>query len=488
MNYLGIDVGTSGVKVVLLNNKQSCLASASIELKVDNPKPLWSEQNPEDWWRATCKAIDQLKKEKAKDLAEVAAIGLTGQMHGAACIDKNNRPLRPAILWNDGRSFAECEILNKHAADFKAINGNTVMPGFTAPKLLWLQKHEPEVFQQIYKVLLPKDFIRLKLSGDYATDLSDAAGTSWLDVNKRCWSEPLLAATNLTLDHMPKVYEGIEVTGELTTELAQRWGMKKVKIVAGGGDNAAGAISIGIINSERAMLSLGTSGVYFVPTSKFAPDPTKGFHTFCHCIPNTWHQMGVILSAANSLSWWCKVTNQTEEQLLIELVEQKKTQQTPIFLPYLSGERTPHNNPFAQGIFFGITNSTDRAEMTRAVLEGVAFALLDCQNVLRETGTDVEQISVIGGGSRSKLWGQILANVLNKPLSYHNESTLGPAFGAARLAIIAERNKPIEEIAFLPTVIETINPMPSQKKYYQARFAKYREIYHNNKNLFNLGE
>lgn len=485
MSYLGIDLGTSGVKVVLIDAVQHCIAQASIPLTVSRPKDLWSEQNPEDWWQATCNAIDNLKASNNNELAAVKAIGITGQMHGATCIDKNNLPLRPAILWNDCRSHAECEVLNQHPADFKGINGNMVMPGFTAPKLLWLQQHEPEIFKQIHKVLLPKDYIRLQLSGDYASDLSDAAGTSWLDVKNRCWSEQLLAATNLNLEQMPKVYEGTEVTGVLLADLAAKWGMSsEVKIVAGAGDNAAGAISLGIIKENRAMLSLGTSGVYFVPCASFNPDPSKGLHTFCHCIPNTWHQMGVILSAASCLSWWGEVTGQQDTAKLVAKAEQKTLQQVPLFLPYLSGERTPHNDSFAKGVFFGMTHTTGQAEFIQAVLEGVAFAIADCQNALQEVGTEVAEISIIGGGAKSKYWGQILASVLNKPLSYHNESELGPAFGAARLAMIGDLAAPVGEIASLPKVIDVIHPKPRQNEIYMERFGRYRKLYQQLKSSF----
>ncbi|MCK4608376.1 MAG: xylulokinase, partial [Gammaproteobacteria bacterium] len=246
MNYLGIDIGTSAVKVVLINAKEQPIAQVSIALTISRPEPLWSEQDPNSWWQATYTAIDKLKQDHPKQLSQVKTIGLTGQMHGATCIDSKDNPLRPAILWNDGRSYAECDILNNHSADFKSINGNMVMPGFTAPKLLWLQKHEPHIFKQLHKVLLPKDFIRLKLTGDYASDMSDASGTSWLDVEKRAWSKTLLAATNLTADAMPIVYEGTAVTGILKSSLALGWGINTaVKIVAGAGDNAAGAISLG---------------------------------------------------------------------------------------------------------------------------------------------------------------------------------------------------------------------------------------------------
>ncbi|KPJ67901.1 MAG: xylulose kinase [Coxiella sp. DG_40] len=479
MTYLGIDIGTSAVKTVLVNDEQKLISQSSVPLKISRSKKLWSEQNPEDWWLATCLAIENVKKNNKSALAALKAIGVTGQMHGAVCIDKNNKPLRPAILWNDGRSYQECDILNNHPADFKGINGNTVMPGFTAPKLLWIQQHEAKIFNKIYKVLLPKDYIRFKLSQDYATDLSDASGTSWLDVGNRCWSERLLAATKLTIEQMPKLFEGTEVTGELSSDLASQWGTSKnVKIIAGAGDNAAGAVSLGIIEPNRAMLSIGTSGVYFVPCMEFKPNPEKGFHTFCHCIPNKWHQMGVILSAASCFSWWLKITGEkTENRLITEVKRSGSLRNVPIFLPYLSGERTPHDNPFAQGVFFGITHDTNRLALTQAVLEGVAFAIADCQAVLKEAGTETTQVSVIGGGAKNKYWGTILANIINKTLLYHNESELGPAFGAARLAIIGDLNVPVDEIATFPKIGHTINPNQREHENYMVRFELYRKIY-----------
>lgn len=483
MLYLGIDIGTSAIKIVLTKANQQVLAQLSQPLTVSRPQPLWSEQAPEDWWQVVDQIIQTLAKEH--DLSAVQAIGVAGQMHGAVCLGRDDQVLRPAILWNDGRSHQQCDILNAHPADFKRINGNTVMPGFTAPKLLWLQQHEPAVFADIHKVLLPKDYINWQLSGEYATDVSDAAGTAWLDVGQRCWSAELLAATGLTLQQMPKVHEGIEVIGQLRPHLAQRWGMSKaVNIVAGAGDNAAGAVSLGIINDDRAMLSLGTSGVYFVPNPDFRPDTSKGFHSFCHCMPNTWHQMGVILSAASCIKWWLNVTKMTDENALLLEAEQADAKHVPIFLPYLSGERTPHNDALAKGNFFAMTHATGRAEFTQAVLEGVAFAIADCQHVLQQAGTEVNQVSLIGGGAKSTYWGQILANVLNKPMSYHNESRLGPAFGAARLAMINGQPARVQDVVQLVNVTNTIQPDRQQHLQYQQRLSIYRQLYQQLKPLW----
>jgi len=312
--YLGIDVGTSSVKVVLLDQDLKMQAQACESLALSHPKPLWSEQNPEDWWLAVDKAVATLPKDKR---AKITAIGLTGQMHGAVLLDKNNQVLRPAILWNDGRSAKECEQIVEAVSNASDITGNLVMPGFTAPKLLWVKHHEPEIFKQLHKVLLPKDYIRFCLSGDYATDLSDASGTSWLNVKKRTWSQELLAACDLTVDHMPTLHEGTETTGVVSDSIAKKWGIpKNTPIVAGGGDNAASAISVDVVNKGDAFLSLGTSGVLFAADDAYHANPEAGIHTMCHCLPNKWHEMAVHLNAAGCLSWLANLLKTTVAELM----------------------------------------------------------------------------------------------------------------------------------------------------------------------------
>lgn len=299
--YLGIDLGTSGVKLVLLDEQQTLLATHSTALSISRPQPLWSEQNPAEWWQAIQTSIQALKSQY--DLKQIKAIGLTGQMHGAVVLDQQNHVLYPAILWNDGRSFAECVELEQQVPDSRQITGNLMMPGFTAPKLKWLAKHQPNLFSQIHKVLLPKDYIRLLMTGDYVSDMSDAAGTMWLDVAKRAWSEPLLAACGLSLEQMPELREGNQISAVLSPEIAEQWGINPVPVIAGGGDNAAGAIGVGLYKAGQAMLSLGTSGVYFVVTDKFVSNPEKAVHSFCHALPQRWHLMSVILSAASCIDW-----------------------------------------------------------------------------------------------------------------------------------------------------------------------------------------
>ena len=388
--HLGIDLGTSGVKTVVTDHDGAVAAQATATLTVSNPQPLWSEQNSADWWRATQTAIAQLRVEIS--LEGIRGIGLSGQMHGAVLLDRSDRVLRPAILWNDGRSFAECAALDPLA---RRVAGNLAMPGFTAPKLLWVRAHEPQIFGAVARVLLPKDWLRLMMTGDALSDMSDAAGTLWLDVGARAWSPELLAATGLTEAQMPGLVEGTQPAGTLRTEIAEAWGLPHGCVVAGGaGDNAAGAAGIGCIAPGQAFVSLGTSGVIFVSDASFLPDPDRTVHAFCHCIPGTWHRMSVILSAAASLSWLARVTSSMEAALLGEVeLAGAAARGRLVFLPYLSGERTPHNDPAAAGVFFGMTGDTTRADLARAVLEGVAFALADGLDALEARGNRIERLT-----------------------------------------------------------------------------------------------
>lgn len=477
--YLGIDLGTSGVKVVILDDNNELVAQASSGLDVSIPQPLWSEQDPAHWWSATNDAVAQLKASNPQELAAVKGIGLSGQMHGATILDENDSVIRPAILWNDGRSFKQCAELEEIVPESRKITGNIAMPGFTAPKLLWMKQEEPELFAKVKKVLLPKDYLRLLMTGEYAGDQSDCAGTLWLDVAKRDWSDEMLAACGLDRSHMPKLFEGTEVTGNLKPEVAAEWGMGEVPVAAGGGDNAAGAAGIGVINPGEAFLSLGTSGVYFVANETYLPNPDGAVHTFCHCIPNTWHQMSVILSAASCLAWVTKLTKAENEKSLLDEVEQldfsKPCEVT--FLPYLSGERTPHNDPSAKGVFFGLGHNTDRAVLARAVLEGVAYAFADGQQVLDDAGTEIKEVSVIGGGSKSPLWGKIMASVLERPLVYRKGADVGPAFGAARLGRLAVTGEDPAAVCTAGEIVDTVQPEADMSAYYKEGLAKYRALY-----------
>jgi xylulokinase len=477
--YLGIDVGTSSVKVVLVDDDQHIVAEGSSPLTVARPHPLWSEQSPGQWWNATSAALAQVRDSSREAFSAVRGIGLSGQMHGATLLDAKLRVLRPAILWNDGRSHAECAELEALEPRTRDITGNAAMPGFTAPKLLWLRRHEPAVFATVAHVLLPKDWLRLELSGELATDASDASGTLWLDVAKRLWSDEMLAASRLSVAQMPRVFEGSQPTGTLRRELAKEWGFSTPPVIAAGaGDNAAGAIGVGVVKAGQALLSLGTSGVVFLVTERFAPDPSRGVHAFCHCIPETWHQMSVMLSAASSLSWIASATGALDEAALLAEIEANATGPSSVlFLPYLSGERTPHNDPRAQGVFFGLTHGTTRADLGRAVIEGVAFGFADGLQALRDAGGSPREITVIGGGSRSALWTRILASVLGETLLVRERADQGPAFGAARLARIAVTGESIERVCQAPAIANRINPDGDLRGHYLHRIERYRDLY-----------
>lgn len=364
--YLGLDLGTSSVKAIIMNEQGDVIASHSVSLAISRPHPQWSEQDPLQWWQATEEVILQLGRSYPMD--QIEAIGLSGQMHGAVLLDAQQAVLRPAILWNDGRSFKQCQALETQYPQFKKITGNLVMPGFTAPKLQWVAENEPEIFQRIAHVLLPKDFLRWKMSGNFASDMSDSAGTLWLDMQKRDWSDELLNATGLTRRQMPTLFEGNQITGYLLADVAKKWHMKQVPIIAGGGDNAAGAIGVGVYQPGQAMLSLGTSGVYFVVSEKFLQNSDNAVHSFCHALPNTWHLMSVMLSAASCLDWVCQLTGIESVGAMFEEVEHATFADNPLlFLPYLSGERTPYNNPNAKGVFWGLTHEHQRADLCQAV-------------------------------------------------------------------------------------------------------------------------
>jgi len=460
--YLGIDIGTSGVKAVLCggDDGDTVISQATGSLTVSRPHPLWSEQDPKAWWVATNEAIAGIRAEHGDALSAVRAVGLSGQMHGATLIDASGAVLRPAILWNDGRSEAQCAVLERRQPQTRTITGNVAMPGFTAPKLLWVAENEPDLFGRIDKVLLPKDYIRWLMTGAFVSEMSDAAGTLWLDVAARDWSDAMLEATGLTRAHMPSLVEGSAPSGHLKADVAEAWGVPAGIPVAGGaGDNAAGAAGIGAIVPGRAFLSLGTSGVYFLTNDRFSPNPEQGVHAFCHCLPGTWHQMSVILSAASCLEWVARMTGFESEAAALTAVEKQTDGPcNEIFLPYLSGERTPHNDPNAKGVFFGLTHGTDRHHLVRAVLEGVAFAFADGQDALIAAGAEIDTVSVIGGGARSRFWGGILASVLARPLTYHTAGELGPAFGAARLARLADIAEDPRDVCLPPPVSEIVEP------------------------------
>ncbi|CAA0097161.1 Xylulose kinase [Starkeya nomas] len=476
--FLGLDIGTSAIKAVLVDDAQSVVATAETPLAISRPQPGFSEQNPEDWWQATLSSIDKLKAEKPQALAVVRGVGLSGQMHGAVLLDKAGAVLRPAILWNDGRSSAECRELEERFPALHRVAGNLAFPGFTAPKLLWVRKHEPEIFARMAKVLLPKAYVGYRLTGEMVEEMSDASGTLWLDVARRDWSDEALAATYMSRENMPRLVEGSAAAGRLMPELAARWGMTTPPVLAGGaGDNAAGAIGLGAIKAGNAFVSLGTSGVLWATTDRYAPNPESSVHAFCHAIPATWHQMGVILSAASALGWWSNVAQQTPGDLLAPLGAAPQAPSKAIFLPYLSGERTPHNDTKIRATFAELDHDATRETMTQAVLEGVAFAFKDCLDALGAAGTRLSEADVIGGGSRSRFWIAVLASVLGLPLNRIEDGERGGAFGAARLARMAATGEAPADICLPPRRIETIEPDPALQQAYAERHALYRALY-----------
>lgn len=472
--YLGLDLGTSGLKAILTPDGHHPVATVTIPLTVQRPHPGHAEQSPEAWWQATLDAIDSLHRSHPKELAATQAIGLAGQMHGAVCLDANLIPLRPAILWNDTRAAQECADLEATLPTLRKITGNVAMPGFTAPKLLWLRKHEPALFAATKKILLPKAYLRQKLSGALIEDLSDASGTLWLDVAARDWSDAALAATGLTRAHMPALAEGNAPAGTLAKNLAARWSMTRPPIIAAGaGDNAAGAIGLGAIHPGDAFISLGTSGVLFATTPGFRPYPASAVHAFCHALPGLWHQMGVTLSAAASLAWWSQITGLPEPALLAELPPITAPSEA-LFLPYLAGERTPHNDATRRGAFTALSATATRPTLTQAILDGVAFSLRDCLDALAASGTIIETAGIIGGGARSPAWLRIIAATLAIPLRRLPDAEHSVALGATRLARLAHTNEPPESVCRPATPLEIIHPDPALTAAYAARLPTWR--------------
>ncbi|WIL43182.1 xylulokinase [Pantoea agglomerans] len=485
--YLGIDIGTSELKALIVNTQGEIVASQHATLSVQRPHPHWAEQEPERWWQACCEVLAELRHHFPQAWAEIRAIGLSGQMHGAVLLDAGGRVLRPCILWNDTRSAPQCERLAKHHPRMIAISGNMIMPGFTAPKLCWVAEHEPEIFSRINKVLLPKDYLRWRLTGRFVTEPSDAAGTLWLDVSRRDWSDELLAITGLKRSQMPELVEGSAVSGHLQPTLASEWGLSTlVKVAGGGGDNAASAVGVGAVNAGDAFISLGTSGVIFVVNDRLQADPQSGVHAFCHALPGRWHQMSVMLSAASCLRWLCNLLSVSESQLMEEMAQlsDEQLRSAPIFLPYLSGERTPHNDPDASGAFFNLRHEMPRALLGYAVIEGVAFGLADGAEALGEARHHIQQYSLTGGGARSTLWAQLIADVLQLPVITHPASASG-ALGAARLAWLAEGGAE-HEVCLKPPVQARYQPNNARGAVLQQRLRLFRELYIQQQQVRNL--
>ena len=476
--YLGLDFGTSSVKGVLMDDKQKLIATATSPLKVSRPHPGWSEQDPESWWKAANLVVKALRKAKPKAVAQIKGIGMSGQQHGATLLDHAGKVLRPCILWNDARSYVECDDILREGPDCKAITGNAPLAGFTAPKLLWVRKHEPKIFERVAKVLLPKDYIRYRMTGTYGSDMSDAAGTYWLDVAKRDWSDAMLKATHMRRDQMPELFEGTAVTGRITDKLAKAWGMPLKPVVAGGGgDNASAAVGIGAVNDGDAILSLGTSGVLFVSNAKFSPNTAQNIHAFCHAVPDTWHQMGVFLSATDSLEWLAKLLKTPVPKLTAALGNKLTGPSSVLLMPYFSGERTPVGDSQIRAAFIGLSHDTDANAMTHAVLDAVAFAFRDSLEALRQGGAAVKRLTAVGGGTKSEIWLKIIATVLGVPIDLPVAGDVGGAFGGARMGLMAATGALPRKICTKPKIARTILPDAKAKAAYDLAYGRYTKIY-----------
>lgn len=477
--FLGIDIGTSAVKALVADDSQAVLAQASAPLTTSRPKDMWSEQNPGDWWLAVDTTVQALRQQMGSKWQAVRAIGLSGQMHGAVLLDAAGTPLRPAIIWNDGRSHAECVELQRRLPDIGKIAGVPPMPGFAAPKLVWLRTHEPDVMAKAAHLLIPKDYVRFRMTGRYATDMSDASGGLLLDTGSRRWSEEIIASCGISPDLLPDLMEGSAVAGHLTAGVAAAWGLSEnVAVAAGAGDAAAGAIGIGAIRDGDGFISLGTSALYFITRDSYNPAPEHLIHTFCHALPGRWFQMAALLNGASCLAWAAAVLGEADIGALLARTEARDTGPSPVmFLPYLTGERTPHNDPYAKGVLFGLTPSTAREDIVQAVLEGVAFSLADSQTYLADTGPLPERVGVIGGGSKSRFWMQILANIIGRTVVLYEGGETGPAFGAARLARLALTGEDPLTVCAKPSIAVEIRPEPARTQAYAARLGKFRALY-----------
>jgi xylulokinase len=486
--YLGIDLGTTALKCVITDHKQRVVGLADVDLAISRPRPGWSEQNPRDWWLALGKACKILRARQRKAWSRIAAIGLSGQMHGAVVLDAAGQVLRPAILWNDGRAGAEAAAFNGKFSDIGQIAGVPAVAGFTAPKLLWLQAHEPRIFRKLAMVLAPKDFLRFRMSGEFITDPCDASGMSLLDVGQRKWSAALVDAAGIRLENLPRIDEGPRTLAHLHKSAAEILGLPKgLPIAAGAGDAAASAIGIGAINDGDGFISLGTSAQYFVTTNSFRPRPQQMIQALGHGLPDLWYQVAALLNGASPLSWLNGILPGGNIQKLLQRSQRRYDGPGRIlFLPYLSGERTPHNDPAARAVFHGLHAGTTQEDLALAVLEGVALSLADCQDVLEQSGTHVAELLVAGGGTRSAFWMQLLANVLNRRITIPKGSEVGAAFGAARLARLAVTGEAIAEVCSKPMALLNLEPEQEFSKAYADRLGDFRALYGALKGLGNV--
>ncbi len=482
--FLGIDVSTTATKALLIDEKGVVAAAASAPHTLQTPRPLWSEQNPHEWWQATSTAVRQALDKGGVTGESVLAVGLTGQMHGLVLLDDGGHVLRPAILWNDQRTQAQCEEIHRRVGKerFLQVTGNLALTGFTAPKILWVQENEPEVFARARHVLLPKDYVRYCLTGSYAMDKADGAGTVLFDLQRRDWSPELLSALEIPAAWMPPTYEGPHLAGQISEEGARATGLRAgVPVAAGGGDQSAQAVGVGAVEVGVVALTVGTSGVVFATTPAALVEPQGRLHAFCHAVPGMWHFMGVMLSAAGSLQWYrdAMAPGMDFDELLEEAETVPPASEGLQFLPYLTGERTPHPDPMARGAWIGLTSRHGRGHLTRALLEGVAFGLKDSFTLIREAGLgQIRQVRASGGGTKSALWRQILASILETELVTVN-TTEGAAYGAALLAAVGAGAWPDVPSACSEAVriMGRVRPLESQVEAYRRAYPIYRQLY-----------
>jgi xylulokinase len=475
---VGLDVGTGGARAVAVDGSGEIVAETSSEYPLHSPRPGWTEQDPADWWEGAKEALGKVAADAGE---EVSGIGLTGQMHGSVFLDSSDEVLRPALLWNDQRTYRQCDEITRAVGEERLISiaGNPALTGFQAPKIVWLRDEEPENFGRVARVLLPKDYVRLQLTGEYATDASDAAGTLLLDVRARDWSHEILDALEIPHGWMPEVYEGPESTGALREDVAEELGLPPgIPVAAGGGDNAAAAVGTGIVGPGLVNSSVGTSGVLFAHASEFNPDPSGRLHAFCHAVPGAYHLMGVTLSAGGSLSWWRETLGGDYDELVEAASGVPPGTEGLLYLPYLSGERTPHLDPKARGAFFGLTVRHGVSHMTRAVMEGVIFSLRDSLEIMRELEVPVEDVRATGGGARSALWRQLQADIYGTPIR-RTVADEGPAYGAALLAGVASGTyADVDEATSVVKLREEITePDRERAKIYEEHYAVYRSLY-----------
>ena len=479
--FLGIDLGTSAVKTVLVDGQQRILATATAPLQTSRPHPGWSEQAPEDWWQAVRNTVDTIHRDAAGSLRHLRAIGLSGQMHGLVLLDADDRVLRPAMLWNDARASAEAELIAERHRAFAWVAGAAQSPSFWPAKLLWLQRHEPDVFARIRRLLLPKDYLRFRLTGLYRTDGCDAGGTLLFDAAARCWSPEILSACYVAASWLPEPVEGDQAAGVLLAEVAAGWGLDagEVIVAGGGGDAATGAIGIGAIRDGDAYISLGTSAQITVTTAAYRPAVEAGVQAFAHALSGLWFQSAAILNGASALAWAARMLGHDDPAaLLAEAEAQYSGPGALLFLPYLTGERSPHNDPQARGVLFGLNPGTMPAQIVQAVIEGVAYSLADALDSLAQAGTSLQEAALVGGGARSAFWTRIIADVIGIPVIRYVGAEAGPAFGAARLARLASSDETADDVCGRPVILDRTLPDPARHDAYRRELGRFRALYH----------